>query len=207
MGEFDGNDPIVAILISWFNYRDPNEPRGRLVLSGSSVGISGRNESKRVVGINWSAWKDPSESVLPARALFSSPAGQGLHARTKPGCIASRPRPLLRGVRDPVLPAPGEPEQKEILVRAFLFDAFEHFAKLAVCQKEAQPLALIAVAVVVQDLFDVHGIPLVVGIVHIRIYNDRRSTGRYSGDSCLPDASSGPLRSLPQLSSVEEAPQ
>ena len=83
------------------------------------------------------------------------------------------PRDRSCGARDAFLPAPGELEQQEIIVRAFLFDAVEHFTKLAVCQKKAQPLAFIAVAIVVQDLFDVHGNLLVDGIEHIRVCNNQ----------------------------------
>jgi UDP-N-acetylmuramyl pentapeptide synthase len=77
------------------------------------------------------------------------------------------------GARDAFLPAPGEFDEQEIIVRAFLFDAVEHFAKLAICQKKAQPPAFIPVTIVVQDLFDVHGNLLVDRIEHIRMCNDQ----------------------------------
>jgi hypothetical protein len=117
------------------------------------------------------------------------------------------PRDRSCGAGNAFLPAPRELEEQKVLVQTFLFDAFEHFAELAVCQKKAQPFALIAVAIVVQDLFDVHGtLPFVKLILPERTLTENPWVGRLAGHG-LTAASSVPLWSVPQLHSVEEAQQ
>jgi len=53
--------------------------------------------------------------------------------------------------------APGESDDGEIIVIAFLLNAAEVVPQLAICEKEAQPFAFVALAVVIQYLFNVHG--------------------------------------------------
>jgi hypothetical protein len=52
--------------------------------------------------------------------------------------------------------APGELDDGEIIMIDFLLDEAEVVPQLAICEKEAQPFAFVALAVVIQDLFDVH---------------------------------------------------
>jgi hypothetical protein len=75
-----------------------------------------------------------------------------------------RPFPILRSgmlssAFNVMLLVPGEPDDQEIIVRAFLFDPFEVITQFAVSHEQAQPFAFIAVAIFIQDFFDVH-IPL-----------------------------------------------
>ncbi len=51
---------------------------------------------------------------------------------------------------------PGEPDEDEIVVSALLLNAVEVVPQLAVRQKEAQPFAIIAIAILIQYIFDVH---------------------------------------------------
>ena len=51
---------------------------------------------------------------------------------------------------------PGEPDDDEIIMRALLLNAVEVVPQLAVRQKKAQPFALVAAAILIQYMFDVH---------------------------------------------------
>ena len=53
-----------------------------------------------------------------------------------------------------ILPAPGELEEEKIVVRAFLLNTAKVIPKIAESKKKTQPLALIAVAILIQDLFN-----------------------------------------------------
>jgi hypothetical protein len=57
---------------------------------------------------------------------------------------------------DVMLPAPGELDDREIIMRAFLLDVAELIPQFAVSQKEAQPFAVISVAILLQHFLDVH---------------------------------------------------
>jgi hypothetical protein len=69
-----------------------------------------------------------------------------------------RTQDVLSSAREGALLSPGEPDDGEIIVRALLIDEAEAIPKLAIRQKEAQPPALVAIAIFFQDLFDVHGV-------------------------------------------------
>jgi hypothetical protein len=56
-----------------------------------------------------------------------------------------------------VFSAPGEPNDGEIIMIALLLNAAEVFPQLAIGKKKAQPLAFITLAVLIEDLFNVHG--------------------------------------------------
>jgi hypothetical protein len=53
--------------------------------------------------------------------------------------------------------APGEPDDREIIMIALLLDAVELLPQLAICKEEAQPSAFVTLSVFIQHLFDVHG--------------------------------------------------
>jgi hypothetical protein len=63
----------------------------------------------------------------------------------------------LSGMGNAVFPAPGEPHDEEIVATALLLNPAEMIPQIAESQKKTQPLALIAVAILIQDLFNVHG--------------------------------------------------
>jgi hypothetical protein len=67
-----------------------------------------------------------------------------------------------------MLRAPGKPDDGKIIVCALLINEAEAITKLTVRQKEAQPLALIAIAICFQDLFDAHGTLLSTGAKYLR---------------------------------------
>lgn len=56
-----------------------------------------------------------------------------------------------------MFPVPGEPHDCEIIVRALILNAAEIIPQIAESQKKTQPLALITVAILIQDLFNIHG--------------------------------------------------
>ncbi len=55
-----------------------------------------------------------------------------------------------------MFPVPGKLHDDKIVVRALLLDAAERIPQIAESQKKTQPLALIAVAILIQDLFNIH---------------------------------------------------
>lgn len=59
-------------------------------------------------------------------------------------------------VRDMALSAPGEFDDREIIMRAFLLYTAELLTQFTVGQEQAQALAVIAVLVFLQDFFCVH---------------------------------------------------
>jgi hypothetical protein len=61
------------------------------------------------------------------------------------------------GTREAVLPAPGKPYDGEIVVQALLLNPAEIIPKIAESKKKTQPHALIAVAILFQNLFNIHG--------------------------------------------------
>ena len=63
----------------------------------------------------------------------------------------------LSGTRNVMLPAPGELEQDKIVVRAFLLNTAKVIPQITESKKKTKPLALITVAILIQDLFNVHG--------------------------------------------------
>ena len=66
----------------------------------------------------------------------------------------------LRRPLHSMLPAPGEPDDRKIVVRVLLFDALEQLPQLAKCHEEAQPLAVVTVALLLQNVIDLHGVLL-----------------------------------------------
>jgi hypothetical protein len=53
--------------------------------------------------------------------------------------------------------APREAHEGEIFGRTLLLNPAEMIPQIAESQKKTQPLALITVAILVQDLFNIHG--------------------------------------------------
>jgi len=64
---------------------------------------------------------------------------------------------LLCGLLNVMLPAPGELDDGEIIMRALLLDAAELVPQLAIRQKEAQPFSIVAFPILFQHFLDVHG--------------------------------------------------
>jgi hypothetical protein len=63
----------------------------------------------------------------------------------------------LSSARDAMSFTPGEAYDGEILGRALLLNPAEIIPQIAESKKKTQPLALITVAILVQDLFNIHG--------------------------------------------------
>jgi hypothetical protein len=63
----------------------------------------------------------------------------------------------LSSASNVMLFAPGEPEDREIIVRALVLDASEVISQIAISHKKGQPSAFIAIAILIQDLSSVHG--------------------------------------------------
>ncbi len=59
-------------------------------------------------------------------------------------------------MRQVALRSPGKSDDDEIVVRALLVNTVEVIPQLAVRKKEAQPLAVITVAILVQNLIHIH---------------------------------------------------
>ena len=62
----------------------------------------------------------------------------------------------LSGTCNLMLPAPGELEEDKIVVRTFLVNTAKIIPQIAESKKKTKPLALIAIAILIQDLFTIH---------------------------------------------------
>jgi hypothetical protein len=70
----------------------------------------------------------------------------------------------------PIFSAPGEPDDREIIVRGFLLYPAEMIPQIAVSHKKAQPFALIAVPIFLQNMFSIHGYPPLTRYENLRFY-------------------------------------